>query len=402
MKNRYILSAFAVTLLMALICCIISSVCMEHIRKTTFYTQLGLIETIKEKYPELSDEDIIDSLNISEHTEETEKILRNYGITEKDWLAYPNEKNAVITIILCSSVCLLTGTLITFIIILCRKKYKKTALELSDYLARLNHGDYDLDIETNTEDEFSMLKNEIYRTTVKFREQSENSLKDKMNLKNSISDISHQLKTPLTSVSVMLNRLIEDENMPEDVRLELLTDVKHSSTHIIFLVQSLLTLSRLDADAIKMKVENVSVGEIFDICTEKTEILAELREVTVTHSDCREMNLLCDKKWVSEAITNIVKNCIEHSYQGGNVILSAKQNKLFTDITIKDNGCGIPENELPHIFERFYKGTNSNENSIGIGLSLAKTVIEKNRGYIKVKSEVGKGSCFCIRIFNTL
>ena len=200
MKNRYILSAFAVTLLMALICCIISSVCMEHIRKTTFYTQLGLIETIKEKYPELSDEDIIDSLNISEHTEDTERILRNYGITEKDWLAYPNEKNAVITVILCSSVCLLTGTLISVIIILCHKKYKKTAFELSDYLSRLNHGDYDLDIETNTEDEFSMLKNEIYRTTVKFREQSENLLKDKMNLKNSISDISHQLKTPLTSV----------------------------------------------------------------------------------------------------------------------------------------------------------------------------------------------------------
>ena len=154
MKSRYILSAFAVTLLMALICCIISSVCMEHIRKTSFYTQVGLIETIREKYPELSDEDIIDSLNISEHTENTEKILRNYGITEEDWLAYPNEKNAVIMVILCTSICLLTGTLITFIIILSRKKYKKTALELSDYLARLNHGDYDLDIETNTEDEF--------------------------------------------------------------------------------------------------------------------------------------------------------------------------------------------------------------------------------------------------------
>ena len=297
-----------------------------------------------------------------------------------------------------SAVLLLVAIVLAGKLLLQRKRLRDLAESMEDYL---NGGGepapFSLreDAAAPVENAASELENRIAVLTERLREENART-------SSLTADISHQLKTPLTSVSVMLNRLIEDENMPEDVRLELLTDVKHSSTHIIFLVQSLLTLSRLDADAIKMKVENVSVGEIFDICTEKTEILAELREVTVTHSDCREMNLLCDKKWVSEAITNIVKNCIEHSYQGGNVILSAKQNKLFTDITIKDNGCGIPENELPHIFERFYKGTNSNENSIGIGLSLAKTVIEKNRGYIKVKSEVGKGSCFCIRIFNNL
>ena len=220
--------------------------------------------------------------------------------------------------------------------------------------------------------------------------------------KNLMSDISHQIKTPLTSISVMLDRISEDRNMPEDIKRKLLTDVRHSSNYIISLVQSLLTLSRLDADAITMKQEEVSVGELLGICRERTEILAELGEVKVRVLRCGNFSLTCDKKWMSEAITNILKNCIEHTQPGGCVTMSASQNKLFTEITVKDNGSGIPADELPHIFERFYKGSGSDENSIGIGLSLAKTIIEKNNGYISVKSKVAEGSCFTIKIFRAV
>ena len=237
---------------------------------------------------------------------------------------------------------------------------------------------------------------------MRLREQSERSRQDKINLKNSISDISHQIKTPLTSISVMLDRISNDRDMSNDIKRKLLTDVKHSSNYIISLVQSLLTLSRLDADSITMKHEDVSVGELLGMCRERTEILAELGEVTVKVQDCGNISLKCDKKWMSEAITNILKNCIEHTPSGGYVTVSASQNKLFTEITVRDTGNGIPKNELPHIFERFYKGSCSDENSIGIGLSLAKTIIEKNNGYISVKSNVNEGSCFSLKIFHTV
>ena len=216
----------------------------------------------------------------------------------------------------------------------------------------------------------------------------------KMFILNSI-----RLAYSVTSISVMLDRISNDRDMPEDIKRKLLTDVKHSSNYIISLVQSLLTLSRLDADSITMKQEDVSAGELFGICRERTEILAELGAVAVRVQDCGNISLKCDKKWMSEAITNILKNCIEHTPPDGFVTVSASQNKLFTEIIISDNGRGIPKDELPHIFERFYKGSGSDENSIGIGLSLAKAIIEKNNGYISVKSKVNEGSCFTIKIF---
>ena len=400
--KKYLLGALLVIVIMTVICGVVCSVSLAKIREESFRSQIGLVAAVREKYPDLSDKEIIDSISSPTDTAETERMLRSYSITKSDWLALPNEENTAELIISGAVLCLLTGGIVFVILLFYDRRQKKLTAELTDYLSRLNTGKYDMDISSNGEDSFSRLKNEIYRTTVRLREQNENSRQDKINLKNSISDISHQIKTPLTSISVMLDRISEDRNMPEDIKRKLLTDVKHSSNYIISLVQSLLTLSRLDADSITMKHEDVSVGELLGMCRERTEILAELGEVTVKVQDCGNISLKCDKKWMSEAITNILKNCIEHTPSGGYVTMSSSQNKLFTEITVRDTGNGIPKNELPHIFERFYKGSCSDENSIGIGLSLAKTIIEKNNGYISVKSNVNEGSCFSLKIFHTV
>ena len=400
--KKYLLGALLVIVIMTVICGVVCSVSLAKIREESFRSQIGLVAAVREKYPDLSDKEIIDSISSPTDTAETERMLRSYSITKSDWLALPNEENTAELIISGAVLCLLTGGIVFVILLFYDRRQKKLTAELTDYLSRLNTGKYDMDISSNGEDSFSRLKNEIYRTTVRLREQNENSRQDKINLKNSISDISHQIKTPLTSISVMLDRISEDRNMPEDIKRKLLTDVRHSSNYIISLVQSLLTLSRLDADAITMKQEEVSVGELLGMCRERTEILAELGEVTVKVQDCGNISLKCDKKWMSEAITNILKNCIEHTPSGGYVTVSASQNKLFTEITVRDTGNGIPKNELPHIFERFYKGSCSDENSIGIGLSLAKTIIEKNNGYISVKSNVNEGSCFFFFFFHTV
>ena len=400
--KKYLFGALLVIVIMTVICGVVCSVSLARMTEESFRSQIGLVAAVREKYPDLSDKEIIDSISSPTDTAETERMLRSYSITKSDWLALPNEENTAELIISGAVLCLLTGGIVFVILLFYDRRQKKLTAELTDYLSRLNSGKYDMDISSNGEDSFSRLKNEIYRTTVRLREQSERSRQDKINLKNSISDISHQIKTPLTSISVMLDRISNDRDMSNDIKRKLLTDVKHSSNYIISLVQSLLTLSRLDADSITMKQEDVSVGELLGMCRERTEILAELGEVTVKVQDCGNISLKCDKKWMSEAITNILKNCIEHTPSGGYVTMSSSQNKLFTEITVRDTGNGIPKNELPHIFERFYNGSCSDENSIGIGLSLAKTIIEKNNGYISVKSNVNEGSCFSLKIFHTV
>ena len=311
----YLLTAFIITLIMTVICTVVCSAGLAKIREESFHSQSGLVAAVREHYPELSDREIIDSLSSPTNTADTERMLRSYSITESDWLALPNENNAAALIISIMALCLLMGFLFLGILILYDRRQKKMTAELTDYLSRLNSGKYDMEISSNGEDGFSRLKNEIYRTTVRLREQSERSRQDKINLKNSISDISHQIKTPLTSISVMLDRISNDRDMPENIKRRLLTDVKHSSNYIISLVQSLLTLSRLDADSITMKQEDVSVKELLKICSERTEILAELGDVSVIVQECGNISLNCDKKWMSEAITNILKNCIGISEQ---------------------------------------------------------------------------------------
>ena len=225
--KKYLLTALLVMVIMTVICTVVCSVSLAKIREESFRSQLGLVAAVREKYPDLSDKEIIDSISSPTDTAEAERMLRSYSITESDWLALPNEGNAVTLIINTAAFCLLTGGLVLGILLLYDRRQKRLTAELTDYLSRLNSGKYDMDISSNGEDSFSRLKNEIYRTTVQLREQSERSRQDKINLKNSISDISHQIKTPLTSISVMLDRISNDRDMPEDIKRKLLTDVKH-------------------------------------------------------------------------------------------------------------------------------------------------------------------------------
>ena len=245
------------------------------------------------------------------------------------------------------------------------------------------------------------MKNEIYKTTVMLKEQSFDSIKEKEKLKDSLSDISHQLKTPLTSAMVLTDNMLEDEDMPFEIRRDFLNDIKQSVNNMSFLVQSILTLSKLDANTIVFKPEKAYLAEIFKQCLSSVNVLSEIKQVEVQANCDDNCVLICDAKWIAEALTNIIKNCIEHTSEGGFVNISADQNGFCTKITITDNGSGITKKDLPHIFERFYKGYNSDKNSIGIGLALANTIIEKSGGYINVDSEEGKGTTFNIRFFET-
>lgn len=400
MKNaqKFVCAGLAVTIVFCVISAVFTFIGLENIRKTSNDTINQLVNILLEKYPDVSEKEVAEILNNKTEYTDNSEFLNKYGIyPEKDWVSY-NNQGSYKYVILSVSVCIAFGLAFAVLFLGCLKIQKKQTMDIAKRIERINLGDYSLQIDENSEDELSLLDNQIYRTTVKFREQAENSRKDKENLQKSLSDISHQLKTPLTSIIVMVENILDDDDMPLEIRREFLNDIKHNTNTISFLVQSLLKLSKLDAEAVKFRYEQVEVKSIVDECIKNTAVMAEILGVRL-ETDCNDIILNCDRKWLCEAITNIIKNCIEHSHNG-NIKITAEQNKLYTKISIKDNGSGITKEDLPHIFERFYKGKNSSDDSVGIGLSLAKTIIEKQGGYISVSSELNQGSEFVIKFFN--
>ena len=400
MKNaqKFVCAGLAVTIVFCVISAVFTFIGLENIRKTSNDTINQLVNILLEKYPDVSEKEVAEILNNKTEYTDNSEFLNKYGIyPEKDWVSY-NNQGSYKYVILSVSVCIAFGLAFAVLFLGYLKIQKKQTMDIAKRIERINLGDYSLQIDENSEDELSLLDNQIYRTTVKFRELAENSRKDKENLQKSLSDISHQLKTPLTSIIVMVENILDDDDMPLEIRREFLNDIKHNTNTISFLVQSLLKLSKLDAEAVKFRYEQVEVKSIVDECIKNTAVMAEILGVRL-ETDCNDIILNCDRKWLCEAITNIIKNCIEHSHNG-NIKITADQNKLYTKISIKDNGSGITKEDLPHIFERFYKGKNSSDDSVGIGLALAKSIIEKQSGYIGVSSELGAGSEFVIKFFN--
>ena len=394
-SSKIIIICLIMTLLISLCAGIIVTVLLDNVKKEEYNTFSKIVSDIREKYPDVSEEEIISILNSESADSKTTGLLRSYGITDDDWVAVNNTRTGFSVSVCAGVICLASGLCLTSVILIYIVRQKKKIKELTRYVHMINEGKYDLYPEKNSEEETSVLQNEIYKTTVVLREKSEKAIKARIQLKDSISDISHQLKTPLTSVTLMLDNLNDD--LPLQLRRKFMRDIKTQTNHISFLIRSLLTLSRLDADVIDFHKEAIPLKPLLDSCISHTEIMAELRGVTVCVIADEKCSAKKKKKWTVEAITNIVKNCIEHTPSGGNVCITAQENKLYTRITVRDSGCGISREDLPHIFDRFYRAKNSDENSVGIGLSLTKAIIEKQGGYISAVSGQGEGSEFVIR-----
>ena len=399
--DKYIIIFFVIAFLFSVSTTAYIFHSLSVVRDTSNKAVASIVSKVVSDYPELDVKEIVEIINSEQYDESCIEIFDSYGIDiQEEWLVYENEEE---------SLKLITGALIInsifslalFVVFLFynRSRKKQTKI-ITECIRQINKGDYTLVAENYSEDELSLLNDEIYKTAVMLREQAENSNKDRINLKDSLSDISHQLKTPLTSVIVMLDNMLDDEEMPVEIRRQFMWSMKRQTNNISFLVKSILTLSKLDANTVAFKKSDVSISEIISECVENTEVLAEINEVEVKAEVDSEFDINCDRKWLCEALTNIIKNCIEHTSPEGWVKIKAEKNKIYALISIEDNGCGIAPEDLPHIFKRFYKGKNSDDNSVGIGLALAKTIIEKDDGYITVDSEVGKGTRFEIKYFN--
>ena len=350
----------------------------------------SIISNIKNKYPNIEESDIIEIIN---NEEDSEDILSKYGIDSITKNDKVNNKIRIISLI----IIITFDSLIILIFYLYDKNKSKKIKEITKMISKINNRQFDIDINDFNEGELSILKNEISKTTIMLRQVADNSVKDKLNLKDSLGDISHQLKTPLTSITIMIDNILDNPDMNEKTRKKFLINIKREILNINFLVMSLLKLSKFDANVVKFNKESVYLKDIITESIKNVSMIKELKNITIKVSGDDDIKLLCDFKWQVESITNILKNSIEHTSEYGTVEVNYSENKLYTRILIKDNGKGIDSDDLPHIFDRFYKGENGSDDSFGIGLSLSKTIIEKEGGSITVKSTPNIGTIFTIK-----
>ena len=293
---------------------------------------------------------------------------------------------------------LIPSLLISYIVIwIYLYKQSNRIKKLSQYMNNILNNNYSLDIRDYEEGDLSNLKNDIYKMTVKLKEQSDLSQKDKKYLEEILSDISHQLKTPLTSMYVINDVLISDKKITPDKKQEFLLKNRRELERIEWLVTTLLKMSRLDSGSEKIKTTNISLDILFKKVLEPLEIPIELKNQHLILEYDPKTIVNIDLNWTTEAFINILKNAYEHTKENGSITIRSNDTPIYTEIEIIDNGEGIDSKDLPHIFERFYKGK-SNKESIGIGLNMAKKVINLEKGEIKATS-TKNGTIFNIKFY---
>lgn len=363
-----------------------------------YYERISAIfGAISAQYPDMEHGDWMQYLNATGNEEDGEAFLHQYGILQGDMpilQAQTAQKRFQITgtlvwILIC------TGILLIFI---CYQKQRNRKIqELVDYIHKIEHGIYRIEIEENDEGELSRLQNELYKITVMLRESSELAGQQKKALADSVSDISHQLKTPLTSCLVLLDNLSESENMTEETRRRFLSEITRQLTSVSWLVQVLLKLSRLDAGVVELKEEELSVSALIRSTVEKVGLLAEWKQIDIQVMGEEEPCIKGDRHWLEEALVNLIKNAIEHSPEDSEIRIQVEDNQVYTCIHVRDFGSGISYEDQKHIFERFYRSADAGEDSVGIGLALAQEIMKRQNGYLTVESEPGQGTTFYMK-----
>lgn len=279
-------------------------------------------------------------------------------------------------------------------------KIKRQIDELISYITKVQDYSSLPEMKKISEGSIGILQSEIYKVITILLEQYAMEHNQKKYMSDMMSDISHQFKTPLTAISLM-NELLMSEDVSDEQRVEYAGKIDAQINKMTWLIKNLLTLSQLEAGVLEMKAERANLKEQIRDLSEPILIMAEVAEVEYICSIPEQITVKVDSHWFKEALSNIIKNCIEHTNPGGFVKISASQNNLCTTIVIEDNGAGIKQEHLPHIFDRFYKAGNSSHDSVGIGLAMARQIIRVHDGNIEVKSEVDKGTKFTINLYQS-
>lgn len=394
--RKYLLKSLCAIMFFIILLCLVNKVEYNKYKYNTNQKINGIVAKIQEKYPEIGKEEIIEILN----SNNKDNLFNEYGYDiNKD--SYINQNNEVYIKFNILKIFILLLSFMILIYLFVRYYFKRDneIEKIIKCLEKINQKNYEIDINDVSEDKLSILKHEIYKATVMLKENTEKANQDKINLKNSLQDISHQLKTPLTSSIIMLDNIIDDLENDIEIKPEFIKKVKKDISKISFLIQSILKLSMFESNTITFIRKEIPVKKIINSSIENIENLCDLKNIKIVVKDRSKNKIYCDYRWQVEALTNILKNALDYSFNDSIIIVEVDNNNTYTQIKIKDFGKGMSEDETLNIFKRFYKGKNSSSDSNGIGLSLAKALIEKDNGRVIVNSLKGEGTTFSIKYF---
>jgi len=404
--KKVVLPVVIIVMIVALVTIMVMNKMQQQFRTEANYEASAWVGLLAENVPELGQAEIVQFLQDLQHHPEKmsqtkigEDILAGYGYFPEDFVSQSSEylwRQMIVVAMLSLSA---TGVATIGYFWWKDWHYSQQIRKLVVYLQELSTKAYDLRLEYNTEDELSFLSNELYKITIVLKEAAKNNHQERKNLEVALADISHQLRTPLTSLQVTLDNLSDDPEMPVEIRQDFLRSASRQVDSMSDLVTTLLNLAKLDNKTIQMKDARITAKALLGYVQEKIAVLADIADVEIVFSGELDKEVKLDAKWQTEALANIVKNCIEHSRAGGQVDINVKNSPLFTRFIITDYGDGISGNELKHIFERFYRASNAVDGSVGIGLSFAKAIIEADNGQVSVKSIEGQGTEFRVTYF---
>lgn len=362
-----------------------------------------IIENVISQYPDFDMEEIAIILNksygeleSSTTSEEFDSILRKNGITDNTFYIKDMSDIRNVNIIVSTLIIGVMSVLFIICFYIYLRRRKNAIVQLQDYMDKISRGNYELEINDNSEDELSSLKNSLYKIMVYMKEQADSARIKKVMLAQSVSDISHQLKTPLTSTQILLDNLNDNPDMDYSTRKKFIYEALNQVNGMSWMIVSMLKLSRIDAGVVEFNNENISINKIIEEAVGNLEVIAEIKNVNIEKNiDNRnedELNksdiyIKGDYNWNREALQNIIKNAIEHSNDKGTVKINITDNDVYTAVYITNRGEKLSDKQQKQIFERYYSEAKYEDNSMGIGLPLAKAVIEKQGGYISVESD---------------
>ncbi|WP_342437946.1 HAMP domain-containing sensor histidine kinase [Paenibacillus sp. FSL L8-0436] len=386
--SRFLLLAFAAALFAGLV----MGIGISRLVSQAEYTQTArLTGTSYSRHPEL-EQTLVQGLhdgNAADLQTGTE-LLHRYGYTLHTF----NNMNRLLIIAGSVGLWMLLFLLFAAVQYRLQIKRKERIAGLTAYLYSINQGQHHI-LPRTGEDEYSFLEDELYKTVVELRHTRETAVLERQSLADNLSDIAHQIKTPLTSVSLMAELLADSrQNSADALYVE---KIQSQLTRLERLVSSLLTLSRLDAGTLELQQLPVDVYTMLASAAEPLENILSGRRQTLTLQSSPAISYRGDYHWSSEALLNVLMNCSEHIPTGGNITVSYAQNPVYTQIIVEDSGAGFPAEELPHIFKRFYRGSNARKDSVGIGLALAHSIIQRQNGSIHAENRPEGGARFVIK-----
>ena len=396
--KKYNISIIALFLITIILSIFVNTLNLNIIKADVIQNNQAIVGNIVSKYPEL-EKDIVSVITQAKNKENIDlgaKVLQKYNYDSSTNLSQePIVQNNIykmlkinILFITFVFICLITISFYFFI------KIYRDIKDMTDYVYHSSEGrEYEMK-NKNQEGQIGLLKTEIMKMTTVLKEKVALLHSEKIFLNDTISDISHQLKTPMTSLMLLTDLMYND--LDKEKKIEFLDRTNAQLSRMDWLIKSMLKLSKLEAKVIDFKTEKVNINELIRRSISPLSVPMELKNISLNINGNKEASYIGDIEWSSEALGNIIKNCIEHTKEGGNLDISYEENPIYSEIVIKDNGEGIDKDDIPNIFKRFYKGKNSKSDSVGIGLAMAKSIIESQNGDIYVKSEKNKGTEFHI------